>query len=313
MSTPHATLEDEGQRGQHAPLRQSLPDGHMLPLPQSRQTTPSPITSGTGMPHATLEAEGHEPQQTRAPEPVVPGGLMQLVPLMHIVPKPEHMRHADEGIASPQPTLPADGQFAQQVPPEPPVQAVPDPQPPVPKPVQVRQTAPVASSTSGTRVPQGADDGSAHPPQHVRSTPPPGRSVQLAPLPHIVPVPLQLRHTAPEASRESGMSAPHATLPAPGQRGQQSPSMQSLPEGQRVPSPVQLELPMQVGGIGVPQSTMPAERQPSVQVHAPATQVRPRSQGPVHAPPHPSGAPHRASGAQLGMHSQRPVSGLHSS
>lgn len=285
----------------------------MVPVPQSRHTTPSPITSGTGMPQATLEVEGQPPQQTRAAEPLVPGGLMQLVPLAHMLPKPEHMRHAEDGIGSPQPTLPADGQFAQQVPPIPPVHEVPEPQPPVPKPVQVRQTAPVASRTSGMRVPQGTDDGSAHPAQQARSTPPPGRLVQLVPLPHIVPVPLQVRHTAPEASRASAMSAPHATLPAPGQRGQQSPSMQSLPEGQRVPSPTQLELPMQVAGIGVPQSTMPGERQPSVQVHAPATQARPRSQGPEHAPPHPSGAPHIASGAQLGMHSQRPVSGLHSS
>ena len=265
------------------------------------------------MPHATVDADAHVPQHTRVAEPLVPGGLMQPVPLAHMLPKPEHMRHAEEGIASPHATLPAEGQFAQQVPPAPPVHDVPDPQLPVPKPVQARQIAPPASRTSGIRVPQGTDEGSAHPPQQVRSVAPPGRSTQAVPLPHMLPVPLQVRHTAPEASRASGMSTPHATLPAPGQRGQQSPSMQSLPDAQRVPSPVQIELPMQVAGIATPQSTMPAERQSSVQVHAPATQVRSRSHGPVHGPPHPSGAPHTASGAQLGMHSHKPVSGLHSS
>ena len=310
MSTPQATAV--GQRGQQAPLRQSLPDAHIVPLPQSRQTTPSPITSGTGMPQATVDAAAHAPQQTRAPEPLVPGGLMQLVPAEQRLPKPEHVRHAEAGMGSPQATLPPEAQFAQQVPLAPPVQDVPEPQPPVPKPEHVRQMAPLASRTSGMRVPQGTLEGSAQPPQQVRSTPPPGLSTQ-APLLHIVPVPLQSRHTAPAALRASGMGMPQPTLPAAPHAGQQLPSRHSLPAAQRVPSPVQAMLPMHVAGMSMPQSTIAGAMQSSVHVHDPATQLRPSVHGPLQAPPQPSGAPHIAPGAQLGMHSQSPVSGLHSS
>lgn len=270
------------------------------------------MTSGTGMPHATVDALGHEPQHTRGSAPVVPGGLTQLSPLGHIEPKPLHMRQLGEGTGSPHATLPVPGQLAQHTPVDPPVHVVPAPQPPVPKLPHVRHTAPVASRTSGTRVPHGTVEGSAHAPQHVRSTPPPGRSVQV-PEAQSVPVPVQVRQDAPRSSTAAGIGMPHATLEALAHPGQHASDKHSEPAGQRVPVPVQAMLPMQVSGTSVPQSTMSALKQPSVQVHTPATQVRPSVHGPSQRPPQPSESPHIASAAQEGMHSQRPVSGLHSS
>lgn len=48
MSTPQATLLALGHCGQHEPPMQLEPLGHMVPVPQSRQTTPPAIWSGTG-------------------------------------------------------------------------------------------------------------------------------------------------------------------------------------------------------------------------------------------------------------------------
>ena len=312
MSTPQATLPPEGHAGQHEPLRHSEPEAHIVPVPQSRHTAPPAMTSGTGAPHAVVDADGQVPQHTRASGSLpVPGGLVQLAPDGHIEPKPLQSRHAKSGMGSPHATEPPDAHVGQQVPL---AQLMPVPQPPVPRPLQVRQTRPIASSTSGMSIPHATEEGSAHAPQQLKSVlPPPGRSTQVVLPAHIVPVPAQVRHTAPLSASASGMSAPQGTLPAPGQRGQQVPARQSRPLSQRVPSPVHVVLPMQVSGISVPQSTMAGPRQSSVQVHTPATQARPSAQGPMQRPPQPSAVPHAASTGHAGMHSHRPVSGLHSS
>lgn len=312
MSTPQATLPPDGHAGQHEPMRHSEPDAHIVPVPQSRHTVPPAITSGTGAPHAVIDADGQPPQHTRASASLpVPGGLVQLVPDGHIEPKPLQSRHAKSGMGSPQATEPPEAQLGQQVPL---AQLMPEPQPPVPRPVQSRHTRPIESRTSGMSVPHATDEGSAHAPQQLKSVlPPPGRSTQAVPPAHIVPVPLQVRQVSPPSSIASGISAPQGTLPAPGHRGQQVPSRQSSPPSQRVPTPVHDVLPMHVSGMSLPQSTMPAARQSSVQVHTPATHARPSAQGPMQSPPQPFGVPHVASSAHSGMHSQRPVSGLHSS
>tara|TARA_B100001750_G_scaffold243078_2_gene257616 strand:- start:331 stop:672 length:342 start_codon:yes stop_codon:yes gene_type:complete len=81
MATPQATLDRAGHEGQHAPPRQSEPEGHMVPVPQLRQTLPPATTSGMSSPQATLLAPAQPPQHTRLAAPLVPGGLRQEVPL----------------------------------------------------------------------------------------------------------------------------------------------------------------------------------------------------------------------------------------
>lgn len=132
MSTPHATLEALGQAGQHAPPTQDEPEGHIVPVPQSRQTVPPLVTSGTGMPHATVEAAGQAPQQTRASAPEVPGGFTHASGEEQREPKPVHVRQVGDGMGSPQSTALAAAQAAQHMPAEPPVHVEPEPQPAVP-------------------------------------------------------------------------------------------------------------------------------------------------------------------------------------
>jgi hypothetical protein len=164
-------------------------------------------------------------------------------------------------------------------------------------------------------MPHGTVEADGHAPQQTRSVGRlvPGGLTQLSVAGHAVPVPVQSRHTRPSPSRGSRIGSPQATSRVAGQRGQHEPMRHSAPVGHRVPVPVQVALPMQLSGTSSPQSTMSGVRHVSVQVHMPATQVRPSVQGPSQRPPQPSESPHAASAAQLGMHSQRPVSGLHSS
>lgn len=164
-------------------------------------------------------------------------------------------------------------------------------------------------------IPHGTVEAAGQAPQHTRSVGRlvPGGLTQLRLDGHAVPTPVQSRQVRPRPSRGSGIRSPHATSRAAGQSGQHEPIRHSAPLGQRVPVPGQVLLPMQLSGTSVPQSTMSGARQSSVQVQTPATQVRPSVHGPSHRPPQPSEVPHAASAGQRGMHSQRPVSGLHSS
>lgn len=73
-----------------------------------------------------MPALAQVPQHSRSAGIVVPGGWMQLVPEAHIEPTPVHVRQLDEGIGSPQATVPAPAQFGQHVPVAPPVHVVPD-------------------------------------------------------------------------------------------------------------------------------------------------------------------------------------------
>jgi hypothetical protein len=132
MSTPHATPAELGHAGQHEPPTHVDPAAHIVPVPQSRHTVPPLITSGTGMPHATVAAEGHAPQHTRSSALVVPGGFTHASGAVQRDPKPVHVRHAGEGIGSPQSTAPAEGHVAQHMPVAPPVHVEPAPQPAVP-------------------------------------------------------------------------------------------------------------------------------------------------------------------------------------
>lgn len=312
ISTPHGTLDADGQSGQHEPPVHVDPAGHIVPAPQSRQTAPlESSTSGTGAPHATVPALGQLPQQVRSSGIGIPGGFTHEVPAAQREPTPVQVRHAGSGIGSPQSTLEALAQFGQHVPPTPPVQLVPAPQPAVPVPLQTRQIAPLASVTSGMSIPQGTLEAAGQAPQQVCVSAP-GGSTHIVPAGHMLPKPGHVRHVAPPAMG-SGISSPQGTLAGAAQAVQHEPAMHVAPDGQRVPVPAQGSLPMQVSGTSSPQSTIAAGTHVSAQVHTPAMHVRESGQGPMHLPPHPSLAPHGASGAQRGMHSQRPVSGLHSS
>jgi hypothetical protein len=316
MGMPQSTVLAVGQRGQHEPLKQSEPKGHAVPRPQSRQSLPSDVsTSGTSTPQATVLALGQLAQHVREPAPLVPGGLVHDVPEGQRDPKPVHVRHVGLGMAVPQSTAVAAAQFSQQMPVEPPVQLEPLVHPAVPKPVHVRHTAPLASRTSGMRMPHGTLDGDAQAPQHTRAVgpPPPGGSTHERPAGHTLPTPGQARQSRPRSSVAGGMGVPHATVPEVAHSEQQLPSMHVSPAGQRVPVPAHVRLPMQVSGTSTPQSTASAPRHTSVHSHRPSTHARPSAQVPGHRPPQPSESPHAASGAHDGMHSQRPVSGLHSS
>lgn len=95
---------------------------------------------------------------------------------------------------------------------------------------------------------------------HVLQHAPP---VQVLPASHCVPS-VQTRQIAPEASRWSGMSRPHAMLDDEGQRGQQLPSMQSAPAGHIVPVPQSRHGAPEgsVGsGMGSPHATVEGARQ----------------------------------------------------
>lgn len=111
----------------------------------------------------------------------------------------------------------------------------------------------------------------------------PGGTTQLRPAVHIVPRPPQVRQDAwPAASVGFGIVVPQATAVASGQFGQHEPIASHVePAAQRVPVPVHAWLPMHVGGMLVPQSTMPAPTHVVVQVQAPATHARPPAHGPL--------------------------------
>ncbi len=164
-------------------------------------------------------------------------------------------------------------------------------------------------------MPHGTLEAAAQAPQQTRSSGAliPGGLVHVVPAVHIAPTPGQVRHARPVVSIAAGIVSPHGTALAAAQLGQHASMRQVAVPSQRVPRPVQSMLPMQVSGMSVPQSTISAARQPSPHSQAPATHVRPSVHGPSHSPPQPSDVPHVASMGQLGMHSQRPVSGLHSS
>ncbi len=164
-------------------------------------------------------------------------------------------------------------------------------------------------------MPQGTLEAAAHAPQHTRSVGalmPGGLTHVSAPV-HIEPTPVQSAHVRPVVSTESAITSPQGTALAAAQPGQHASITQVDPGSQRVPRPAQSMLAMHVSGMSVPQSTMSAAMQSSRHVHAPDTHVRPLGHGPSQRPPQPSESPHAASSAHDGMHSQRPVSGLHSS
>lgn len=316
---PHATLPADGQLAQHiggVPV-QVPPVQPPVPVPgQSRHSTPPTITSGMSMPHGMDEADGHEPQQTRVPPPVVPGGFTHAVPAAHIVPKlhaPGAPRHGGVGTVMPQGVPLAAGQFAQHIGGVP-VQ-VPPVHPPVPVPGQSRHSVPPGPMTSGMSVPHGTDEAAGHAPQHTRAVGAlvPGGFTQVVGAVQSEPTPVHARHGLPSSSMAPGMVIPHGIEPGASQPGQHAPPRHSSVPSQRVPSPVHGIEPEHVSGTSSPQSTMPGATQVVVQVQTPATHARSRSQGPLQRPPQPSESPHMASVAQLGMHSQRPVSGLHSS
>lgn len=85
-----------------------------------------------GMPQATLEAAGQLAQHTRSSGEVVPGGLAHERPGSQRVPKPAHVRQSEAGIGSPQSIAEGALHAPQHMPPAPPVQVVPAPQPAVP-------------------------------------------------------------------------------------------------------------------------------------------------------------------------------------
>lgn len=175
--------------------------------------------------------------------------------------------------------------------------------------------APEASRTSGMRMPHGMEEAAAHAPQQTRSVAAlvPGGFTQLSVPVQSEPTPVQSAQVRPSVSTESAIGSPHVTALAAGQLGQHASATQVEPASQRVPRPVQSMLAMHVSGMSVPQSTMSAARHASRQLHTPSTHVRPLGQGPLQRPPQPSESPHAASSAHVGMQSQTPVSGLHSS
>jgi hypothetical protein len=164
-------------------------------------------------------------------------------------------------------------------------------------------------------MPHGMVDGSAHAAQHTRSAGAvmPGGLTHVVPDAHCEPTPVHVRHVAPLASIVDGIGSPQGTIPAPLHVGQQPVARHSSVPVQRVPTPMQSRLPMHVSGTSTPQSTMSGVTHASVHSHTPAMHARPAGHGPMQWPPQPSSTPHIASGAHVGMHSQRPVSGLHSS
>lgn len=164
-------------------------------------------------------------------------------------------------------------------------------------------------------MPHGTLEAAAHAPQHTRSVAAlvPGGFTHAVLAGHSLPTPVQSAHVRPRVSTESAIGSPHGTVPAASQPGQHASITHVDPGSQRVPRPVQSMLAMHVSGMSVPQSTIAGARQSSRQLHTPSTHVRPLGHGPMQRPPQPSDWPHVASSGQLGMHSQRPVSGLHSS
>lgn len=84
------------------------------------------------MPHATVAAAGHDPQHTRASGPVVPGGFAHERPGSQCVPKPLQLRQSEAGMGSPHVTAEGALHAPQHMPPAPPVQVLPLPQPAVP-------------------------------------------------------------------------------------------------------------------------------------------------------------------------------------
>ena len=180
---------------------------------------------------------------------------------------------------------------------------------------QVRHTDPSAARTSGSGTPQATVLAPAQSPQQVRSVGcvVPGGLTQV-PVAHIVPTPVHVRHTPPSVSRGLGTGTPQSTDASAGHAGQHAPAASQVAvPAQRVPVPVHGLLPMQVGGIAAPQSTMSGATQVAVHVHMPATHDRPPVHGPWQRPPQPSSAPHATPAGQEGTHSQRPASGLQAS
>jgi hypothetical protein len=287
-----------------------------VPVPHVRHTDPiASFTDGTGAPHITVLALGQLPQHTRVSLPVVPGGFRQVVPIGHMLPKPGHVRQVGSGIGAAHATVLAAAQLGQQVAGDP-VHELPVVHPPVPVPGHTRQTLPPASSTSGISIPHMTDAAVGHCPQHTRSAGavvPGGFTHDWPEIVHSVPTPVQSLQVRPRSSTESGIASPHVTVDAATQPGQQLRITQVDPDGQRVPSPGHVLDPIHESGMSVPQSTIGAGKHASVHAQTPSTQVCPDAHGPLHSPPHPSDAPHIASVGHMGIHSQSPVSGLHSS
>jgi hypothetical protein len=301
---PQPTLLADGQLGQHAPAVQVAPLAHIVPVPHVRHTVPSEaITEGTVMPQPTLAALAQLPQHSRSVGSAMPGGFTQLVPVGHIEPTPVHVRHVGDGIGAPHITALAAAQVGQHVPVAPPVQVLPAPQPIVPKPVHVRQTWPIASSTFGIAMPHATVAGSAQLPQHSCTVGMLGGTTQLVGDAHIVPRPLQVRHAWPAASTWFGTVTPHATELAAGQGGQHEPIASHVaPAGQRVPVPGHVMLPMHVAGRLMPQSTIAGATHAEVHVHVPATHASPPAHGPMQWPPQPLSSPHIEAPVQVGTH-----------
>jgi len=128
MGSPHATELDAAQVGQHVP---SAPPVHVAPAVQPavpnplqvRHTWPvSSSTSGILVPHINVGELAHSAQHVRSLGRVVPGGLTQLLSVLHIVPTSVHVRHAwpsaswSGGVVAPHGTLAAVGQSGQHEP-----------------------------------------------------------------------------------------------------------------------------------------------------------------------------------------------------
>lgn len=153
---------------------------------------------------------------------VAPGSL-HCVPGSHVPPQPSSG-------ASPQGRVEDGAQLGVQQLPSlhtcPPGHIVPSP--------QVRQTAPLASSTSASAAPQGTDAASAQAPQHTRSSSSvvPGGFVHDAPAGQREPTPAQVRQDA------SGIGAPQSIESALAQLSQHTPRGPPLhvcPSGHAVP------------------------------------------------------------------------------
>lgn len=137
--------------------------------------------------------------------------------------------------------------------------------------------------------------------------------MHVVPGSHDVPTPVQLRHVRPSESLTLVIASPQAVALAAGHGGQHAPSRHSPPASHRVPRPVHASPPAHVAGMSTPHATSLAARHSRLHSQRPSTQPCPRGHAPSQRPPQPSGAPHAASGAHEGTHSQSPVSGLHSS
>jgi hypothetical protein len=265
-SPPHPSASPQrrpSQDGVHThapPTHDSAARAHIVP---GVQVPPHPSLGAS--PQGREEGGVHVGAQQ--PVPVQRSPVAQRVPLGHIG------QPGGSAGSTPQASVEALAQGGQHVPE---VQLVPDAHI-VPAP-HVRHTRPIPSTWSGMSVPQGTVEALGQLGQQLPPT-------QLEPEGHIVPV-VHVRQMAPLASSTGGIGAPHATVDALGQLPQQtrvSPPLvpggltQLVPEGQRLPKPVQAR---QVGdGMGSPQSTvLPAAQLGQQTPAAPPVHVSPAAQ-----------------------------------